>query len=56
MPKSHPDAGSFSTGPNLWPRYLDKGEFEAPLIVYRSKMVELAEALVKILALGLPKE
>ena len=56
MPKSHPDAGSFSTGPNLWPRSLDKEEFEAPVMAYRSKMVELAEVLVKILALGLPKE
>lgn len=56
MPKTHLDAGSFSTGPNLWLTSLDKEQFEAPIMAYRSKTVELAEALVKILALGLPKE
>ncbi len=56
MPKNDPDAGKFSTGPNLWPKSLPKENFETPIMEYRSMMVKLAELMVKILALGLPKE
>ncbi|MCJ1473379.1 hypothetical protein MMC13_002030 [Lambiella insularis] len=56
IPSDDPDAGSFSTGPNLWPKSLSKEAFETPIMEYRSLMVELAKTLVKILGLGLPKE
>ncbi|ODA78214.1 hypothetical protein RJ55_05595 [Drechmeria coniospora] len=51
-----PEAGTFSTGPNLWPKSLPKEDFQMPIMEYQSKMVELVKVLLKILALGLPEE
>ncbi|EUC39997.1 hypothetical protein COCMIDRAFT_10034 [Bipolaris oryzae ATCC 44560] len=56
IPKDHPDAGTFLTGPNQWPESLKSEDFEKPLMEYRNKMVKLAEKVLRILALGLPKE
>ena len=56
IPKDDPDAGSFSMGPNLWPKSIPKEDFEIPIMEYRAKMVELVKVLLKILARGLPKE
>lgn len=55
VPADDPEAGTFSTGPNLWPKSLAKEDFEMPIMEYQGKMVQLAKVLLKILALGLPE-
>jgi len=54
VPRDDPRAGRFLTGPNQWPQSLAYEDFEMPLQDYRSRMVGLAETVLKILALGLP--
>lgn len=56
IPKDHPEAGTFLTGPNQWPKSLKLDQFERPVMYYRDNMVKLAEKVTKILALGLPKK
>ena len=56
VPASHPDAGTFSTGPNLWPKSLPDEDFRIPMMDYQNKMVNLVKVLLQILALGLPSE
>jgi isopenicillin N synthase-like dioxygenase len=56
IPRDDPDAGTFLTGPNQWPKSLTADEFANPVLKYRNTMVELAGKVLKILALGLPKE
>ncbi|CEJ81466.1 hypothetical protein VHEMI01588 [[Torrubiella] hemipterigena] len=56
IPPDHPDAGTFSTGPNLWPAGLDENDFRKPVMEYQAKMVNLAKVFLKILGRGLPKE
>lgn len=56
IPADHPDAGSFSTGPNLWPSKIPEDQFRKPVMDYQAKMVNLAKVLLKILGRGLPKE
>ncbi|THC89927.1 hypothetical protein EYZ11_010609 [Aspergillus tanneri] len=56
VPEDHPDCGTFSTGPNLWPKSLPDEEFRTPIMQYQARMVELVKVLLKILAQGLPKE
>jgi isopenicillin N synthase-like dioxygenase len=56
IPRDDPDAGTFLTGPNQWPQSLTREEFEKPVMDYRDTMVKLAEKVIRILALGLPKE
>ncbi|KAF2966407.1 hypothetical protein GQX73_g7185 [Xylaria multiplex] len=51
-----PEAGTFSTGPNLWPTVLEPDQFRNPIMEYQGKMLELVKILLKILALGLPEE
>ncbi|KXT00050.1 hypothetical protein AC578_4874 [Pseudocercospora eumusae] len=51
-----PDAGTFSTGPNLWPRALRDEEFRLPLMAYHERMLQLTGQLSRILGRGLPKE
>ena len=55
-PADHPDAGSFSTGPNLWPTALPDEQFHDRVMEYRHQMTRLVENIVQILARGLPKE
>ncbi|KAF9698543.1 hypothetical protein EKO04_003891 [Ascochyta lentis] len=55
IPRNDPDAGAFLTGPNQWPQSLTAQEFEEPIMYYRNNMVKLAQRVLKILALGLPK-
>ncbi|KAJ6443310.1 isopenicillin N synthetase [Purpureocillium lavendulum] len=56
VPADHPDAGTFSTGPNLWPKSLPRDKFRDPIMEYQGKMLALVKTLLKILALGLPEE
>lgn len=56
VPADAPEAGSFSTGPNLWPKSLKDEDFRIPIMDYHDKMTKLVSVIVKILALGLPKE
>ncbi|KAI0964721.1 hypothetical protein F4678DRAFT_477145 [Xylaria arbuscula] len=56
IPEDDPEAGTFSTGPNLWPEPLRPEEFRSPIMEYQGKMLQLVKILLKILALGLPKE
>ncbi|KAK7716321.1 hypothetical protein SLS64_003473 [Diaporthe eres] len=56
VPADDPDAGKFSTGPNLWPKSLRDDEFRLPIMEYRHKMVELVKVILRILGRGLPKE
>jgi len=56
IPKDHPDAGTFLTGPNQWPKALKPEEFQKPIMNYRDNMVGLAKKVMRVLALGLPKE
>ncbi|KAI8961038.1 putative leucoanthocyanidin dioxygenase [Daldinia sp. FL1419] len=55
VPADHPDAGTFSTGPNLWPRNLEDEEFRIPAMEYQASMLGLSKVLLKILSRGLPK-
>ena len=54
--KDHPDAGTFSTGPNQWPRNLPDEVFRAPVMKYQAQMLALSKVILKLLARGLPKE
>ncbi|KAJ5531851.1 hypothetical protein N7527_005244 [Penicillium freii] len=54
-PADHPDAGKFSTGPNLWPGTLPDENFRQPVMEYRARMLDLVGILIKILGQGLPK-
>ncbi|RYP02758.1 hypothetical protein DL764_005632 [Monosporascus ibericus] len=56
VPAEDPEAGTFSTGPNLWPKSLPKEDFQIPIMEYQKTMLELVKVLLKILALGLPKD
>ncbi|KAL9110676.1 MAG: hypothetical protein Q9227_004853 [Pyrenula ochraceoflavens] len=56
IPEDDPEAGTFSTGPNLWPKQIPDSELRTPIMEYQAKMVELVKILLKILARGLPKE
>ncbi|KAA8652921.1 hypothetical protein EYZ11_006389 [Aspergillus tanneri] len=55
VPADHPDAGKFSTGPNLWPEVLPDEEFRQPVMEYRARLLELVGVLVRILSQGLNK-
>ncbi|KAI0418294.1 citrinin biosynthesis oxygenase CtnA [Xylaria grammica] len=50
----HPDAGTFLTGPNLWPD-LPKEDFKDVILAYQARMVELARIIVRVLVQGLPE-
>ncbi|KAJ5909829.1 leucoanthocyanidin dioxygenase [Penicillium tannophilum] len=56
VPEDDPDCGTFSTGPNLWPKSLPEADFRIPIMDYQARMVELVKVLLKILARGLPQE
>ncbi|KAJ5872920.1 leucoanthocyanidin dioxygenase [Penicillium soppii] len=56
VPEDDPDCGTFSTGPNLWPKSLPEGKFRIPIMEYQARMVELVKVLLKIIARGLPQE
>ncbi|CAG8220479.1 unnamed protein product [Penicillium salamii] len=53
---NHPDAGKFSTGPNLWPEILPDHLFRQPVMEYRAQMLKLVNVLISILSQGLPRE
>ncbi|KAI0382679.1 Clavaminate synthase-like protein [Hypomontagnella monticulosa] len=55
VPADDPEAGTFSTGPNLWPKSLKDEEFRTPIMEYQATMLELSKVLLKLLAHGLPK-
>lgn len=55
VPADAPEAGTFSTGPNLWPESLPDEDFRIPLMDYHGRMLSLVAVLLKILARGLPK-
>lgn len=50
-----PEAGSFLTGPNLWPD-LPTEDFRDVVLAYQKRMVTLAHTIVRILVQGLPTE
>ncbi|KAL9619342.1 MAG: hypothetical protein Q9160_006022 [Pyrenula sp. 1 TL-2023] len=52
----HPDSGTFSMGPNQWPKSIPDEDFRILLMNYQAKMVGLVKELLKILARGLPAE
>ncbi|KAL9083515.1 MAG: hypothetical protein Q9165_008496 [Trypethelium subeluteriae] len=54
VPGDDPRAGRFLQGPNLWPPSLPKMDFEAPLMEYRGRLVEIAELLLDLLRQALP--
>lgn len=56
VPEDDPDCGTFSTGPNLWPKSLPEADFRIPIMDYQARMVELVKVLLRILARGLPQE
>ncbi|ROV98452.1 hypothetical protein VPNG_08526 [Cytospora leucostoma] len=56
VPEDDPDCGSFSTGPNLWPKSLPKDKFQDRVMAYQARMLELVQNILGILAQGLPKE
>ncbi|KAJ5726252.1 uncharacterized protein N7483_007609 [Penicillium malachiteum] len=49
-----PRAGTFLQGPNLWPEELPEKEFRMPIMEYHEKLLDLSQAILQILALGLP--
>ncbi|TVY85263.1 2-oxoglutarate-dependent dioxygenase tropC [Lachnellula suecica] len=55
-PADDPRAGTFHTGPNQWPKSLSDEEFRIPLMDYHSKMIDVVKVILKVLALGLPKD
>ncbi|KAJ4415489.1 hypothetical protein N0V82_007291 [Gnomoniopsis sp. IMI 355080] len=55
VPADDSEAGSFMTGPNLWPD-LPKDEFQNVVLDYQARMIEVAGLLIRILVQGLPKE
>lgn len=56
IPKDDPEAGTFSTGPNLWPKSLPGEIFRTPIMNYQATMLALVKTLLKILARGLPSD
>lgn len=56
VPEDDPECGTFSTGPNLWPTTIPEKDFREPIMEYQAKLLDLVQHLLKILALGLPKE
>ncbi|KAF3023066.1 hypothetical protein E8E14_012825 [Neopestalotiopsis sp. 37M] len=54
VPAEDSEAGSFLTGPNLWPN-LPKDKFQDIVLQYQSRMVALAQVIIRILVQGLPK-
>lgn len=55
-PADAPEAGTFHTGPNQWPKSLSAEQFSIPLMDYHGKMIKMVEVILQVLALGLPKE
>ncbi|CAG8908996.1 unnamed protein product [Penicillium egyptiacum] len=55
-PADAPEAGTFHTGPNQWPKGLCDEDFRVPLMKYHGKMIEMVKVILKILAAGLPAE
>ncbi|KAK3192892.1 hypothetical protein K4F52_001249 [Lecanicillium sp. MT-2017a] len=55
IPADHPDAGTFSCGPNLWPQSIPDQDFRQPVMAYQAQMVDLVKTLLKILRRGLPE-
>lgn len=55
VPADDPEAGSFLTGPNLWPD-IPREEFQDVVLAYQARMVALAKVIVRILVQGLPEE
>ncbi|KAI0405423.1 citrinin biosynthesis oxygenase CtnA [Xylaria palmicola] len=55
VPADDPKAGTFLTGPNLWPS-LPKEDFQDIILAYQARMLELAQVIIRILVQGLPKE
>lgn len=55
VPADDPEAGSFLTGPNLWPE-LPREEFQDVVLAYQARMVALAKVIIRILVQGLPEE
>ncbi|KXT16717.1 hypothetical protein AC579_5244 [Pseudocercospora musae] len=56
VPADDPEAGSFSTGPNLWPTSLADSDFREPVMEYHANMLKLVRVLLEILSLGLPRD
>jgi isopenicillin N synthase-like dioxygenase len=54
--ENDPRAGTFLKGPNFWPAALTEEEFKIPVMEYHTKVLQLHETLLKILAIGLPYE
>ncbi|TGJ84439.1 hypothetical protein E0Z10_g4324 [Xylaria hypoxylon] len=54
VPADDPEAGTFLTGPNLWPD-LPTEDFQEVILAYQARMVELARVVVRILVQGLPE-
>ncbi|KAJ5788387.1 hypothetical protein N7457_003377 [Penicillium paradoxum] len=55
-PADAPEAGTFHTGPNQWPRTLREEDFRIPLMEYHGKMIEMVKVILKVLARGLPAQ
>lgn len=55
-PADDPEAGTFHTGPNQWPKALRDEDFRLPLMDYHRKMIEMVRVILQILAKGLPRE
>jgi isopenicillin N synthase-like dioxygenase len=54
LPVDDPKAGTFLKGPNFWPAALSDEEFRKPVMEYHKRVLGLHEALLRILAGGLP--
>ncbi|KAI1175019.1 putative 1-aminocyclopropane-1-carboxylate oxidase [Nemania sp. FL0916] len=50
-----PDAGTFLTGPNLWPD-LPKDEFQDVVLAYQERMMALSHLIIRVLVQALPSE
>ncbi|KAI0439981.1 putative 1-aminocyclopropane-1-carboxylate oxidase [Xylaria telfairii] len=50
-----PMAGTFMTGPNLWPD-LPREEFKDVILAYQDRMLALSHLIIRILVQALPKE
>lgn len=55
VPADDPEAGSFMTGPNLWPD-IPREDFQDVVLAYQACMVELSRVIIRMLVQGLPKE
>lgn len=56
VPEDDPEAGTFFTGPNLWPKSLPDDVFRTPVLHYQTVLTTLGKTLLEILARGLPRE